>query len=66
MYLSYLIQFIGLSLATSNVALIIPYGIGTVLALSRIGQEESVLINNFPDQYPQYTLTTWRLLPGIF
>jgi protein-S-isoprenylcysteine O-methyltransferase len=66
-YTGALLSFYGLAVAVENVwAAIILVAPITIAFLVRIRVEEAVLRNAFPQEYPEYERSTWRLLPFVY
>lgn len=66
MYTSYVIQVLGMFFATANLAIVIPCTIIAFLTLRRASSEESVLINEFGDDYRNYQRKTGKFFPKLF
>ena len=66
-YTGALSTFLGFALALGSWASLLAVMVPVVLAfLHRIRLEERVLAEAFPDTYPAYARTTWRLLPYVW
>ncbi len=66
-YTGALATFLGFALALGSRASLLAVMVPVVLAfLHRIRLEERVLAEAFPDTYPAYARTTWRLLPYVW
>ena len=66
-YLGSLLSFLGLGLAFVNwVSLIIIFVPILISFINRIQVEEKVLINEFGEEYLNYSNNTYRLFPGIY
>ena len=65
-YTSYIIQVIGICMATSNLALIIPCAAISSLTWNRASEEEETLTAKFGEAYKKYVKETGKLFPRIF
>ena len=66
-YTGALLTFLGFALALGSWASLAAVMVPVVLAfLRRIRIEERVLAEAFPEAYPAYARTTWRLVPYVW
>jgi protein-S-isoprenylcysteine O-methyltransferase Ste14 len=65
-YTAYLMNYLGGGLLSSNLVLaIVPVIMYAILVATRMGQEETVLIELFGQKYVDYMKRTGRLVPRI-
>ena len=65
-YTSYIIQVIGMCMATGNLAVIFPCATIALLTWNRASQEEETLTAKFGKAYKKYISETGKLFPRIF
>ncbi len=65
-YLGGLLTIPGMMLALRSPLSIIVFVISAAFIATRIGREEKMLLDQFPEEYAQYRRHSWRLLPYVF
>lgn len=65
-YLGGLLNLPGMLLAFRSPLSVIILAISVVFIVSRIGREERILTQEFPEAYPEYRQVSWRLLPHLY
>ncbi len=65
-YLGALLNLPGMLLAFRSPVSVIIFAISVVFIVNRIGREEQLLTEEFPEAYHAYRRTSWRLLPRLY
>lgn len=65
-YLGGLLTLPGMMLALRSPPSIVIFVVSAVFVATRIGREEKMLLDQFPEEYAEYRLSSWRLLPYVF
>ena len=65
-YLGGLLTVPGIMLALRSPLAILVFTLSAAFVATRIGREEKLLLDQFPDPYAEYQRNSWHLLPYVF